>query len=68
MDPIRRKILATGAAATAMAAPVSVEGAQGADSPGGASDTFVPPGASGCVWLDGGVDATGRRTYLVRVV
>ena len=34
---------------------VPVEGAQGADSAGGAPDTFLPPRASACFCLDGGV-------------
>jgi hypothetical protein len=33
-----------------------VEGAQGADSPGCAPDTFLPPGASARFCLDGGVN------------
>jgi hypothetical protein len=35
-----------------------VEGAQGADSPGGAPDTFLPPGASAGFCLGGGGHTT----------
>jgi hypothetical protein len=38
-----------------------VEGAQGTDSPGGAPNTFLPPGASACLRLDG--DVHSRRGY-----
>jgi hypothetical protein len=49
---------------------VSVEGAQGADSPGDAPDTFLPPGTSSYFCLDGGIHTTtswfGRLPSLLR--
>src|SRR5437870_12894250 len=43
---------------------VPVEGAEGTDSPGGAPDTFLPPGAPARFCLDGGVNT--RRPYFMR--
>ena len=49
-----------------------MEGAQGADSPGGAPDTVLPPGTSPCFWLDewvaqplNGFELPGGRTLAV---
>jgi len=59
MDTIRRTILTTGAAATAMAAAprvfahVSMEGAERADSAGDPPDPVVPPRAPAGTGVEG---------------
>src|SRR5437870_6030262 len=55
---VRRRHGGRDARAEGRSEHVPVEGAQGADSPGGAPDTFLPPGASACFRLDGGVYTT----------
>ena len=55
---VRRRHGGRDARAEGRSEHVPVEGAQGADSPGGAPDTFLPPGASACFCLDGGVYTT----------
>ena len=52
--PLRRRHGVRDARAEGRSEHVPVEGAQGADSPGGAPDTFVPSGASACFCVDGG--------------
>src|SRR5665213_1059038 len=44
---------------------LSLEGAQGTDSPGGAPDTFLPPRTSPCFCLDG--VTSGMRVIVVKV-
>jgi pimeloyl-ACP methyl ester carboxylesterase len=60
-DFVRRRHGGRDARAKGRSEHVPLEGAQGADSPGGAPDPFLPPGTSPCFCLDGGVCTTGRQ-------
>ncbi len=55
---VRRRHGGRDARAEGRSEHVPVEGTQGADSAGGAPDTFLSPGASACFCLDGGVYTT----------
>ena len=58
---VRRRHGGRDARAEGRSEHLPVEGAQRADSSSGASDTFLSPGVSACVCLDGDVSTKSRR-------
>src|SRR5439155_26541892 len=65
---VRRRHGGCDARAEGRSEHVPVEGAQGADSPRGEPDTFLPTGASASFCLDGGVHTTGRQAPAANLV